>query len=124
VRLKSPTDTTDGISCGFAVTQGYDSRVPEPSTRLQVRVVPGADRDAVVGRYGDGWKIRVAAPPERGAANRAVVRLLADALSLPGRSVAVVTGGGARDKIVELRGIAPREAESRLAALDGKERRR
>jgi uncharacterized protein YggU (UPF0235/DUF167 family) len=95
--------------------------VAESSTRLRLRVVPGAERDTVVGRYGDGWKVRVAAAPERGAANRALVRLLADALSLPERSVAVVSGHAARDKIVELRGIAPPETDGRLSAAERKE---
>ena len=95
----------------------------EPSTRLRLRVVPGAVRDGVVGRHGEGWKIRVSAPPERGAANRAVVRLLAGTLSLPERSVAIVSGHGARDKIVEVRGIAPRETEGRLSAAERKEPR-
>src|ERR671925_498060 len=33
-------------------------------TRLRVRVSPGASRAAVVGRYADGWKVRVAAAIE------------------------------------------------------------
>jgi uncharacterized protein YggU (UPF0235/DUF167 family) len=98
--------------------------VSEASTRLSLRVLPGGRRDAVVGRYGDGWKVRVAAAPERGAANRALVRLLADALSLPERSVVVVSGHAARDKIVELRGIAPPETDGRLSAAERKESRR
>jgi uncharacterized protein YggU (UPF0235/DUF167 family) len=96
----------------------------EPSTRLRLRVVPGARGDALVGRHGEAWKVRVAAAPERGAANRAVVRLLADALAVPERSVAVVSGHGARDKIVEVRGIAPPETEGRLSAAERKETRR
>ena len=102
----------------------YDSDVSEPSTRLRLRVVPGASRDTVVGRHGEGWKVRVAAPPERGAANRAVVRLLAGTLAVPERSIAVVSGASARDKIVEVRGIAPRETEGRLTAAERKDSRR
>jgi uncharacterized protein (TIGR00251 family) len=100
---------------------GYDPGMQEPSTRLRLRVVPGAKRDAVVGRHGDAWKVRVAAAPERGAANRAVVRLLAEALALPERSVAVVSGHGARDKIVELSGIAPTDTHGRLSAAERKD---
>jgi uncharacterized protein len=96
----------------------------EPSTRLRLRVVPGARRDAVVGRHGEAWKVRVAARPERGAANRALVRMLADALAVPEQSVALVSGHGARDKIVEVRGIAPPDTEGRLSAAQRKETRR
>ena len=58
--------------------------------------------------------MRVAAPPEDGRANDAVVRLLADTLALPQRDVEIVSGHGGRDKVVELAGIAPEEAERRL----------
>ena len=92
-----------------------------PSTRLRLRVVPGAGSTGVVGRHGNGWKVRVAAPPERGRANDAVVRLLAETLGLPARSVRLVSGLGGRDKMVELAGIDPAETESRLASAEGKE---
>jgi uncharacterized protein len=101
----------------------YDGRVTEAATRLRLRVVPGGKRDAVVGRHGDGWKVRVAAQPERGAANRALVRFLANTLALPERSVEVVSGQGARDKIVEVRGLAAPVADGRLSAAERKEPR-
>src|SRR5205809_7153053 len=93
------------------------------STRLRLRVAPGAARASVVGRHGDAWKVRVAAPPEGGRANDAVVRLLADALALPREAVTLVSGHGARDKIVELAGVGPEQIERRLSSAAGKERR-
>jgi uncharacterized protein len=65
--------------------------------------------------------VRVAAPPERGKANEAVLALLADVLSLPRSSLALVSGGASRDKIVELAGIEPAEIERRLATAGGQE---
>jgi uncharacterized protein (TIGR00251 family) len=93
------------------------------STRLQLRVAPGASRTGVVGRHGDAWKVRVAAPAESGRANDAVLRLLAETLSLPRRAVTLVSGHGARDKIVELTGVEPEEIERRLSSAAGKGRR-
>ena len=93
------------------------------TTRLRLRVSPGAGRSAVVGRHGDGWKIRVAAAPERGRANDAVLDLLAGTLSLPRRSVQLVSGLTGRDKIVELAGLAPEEIDRRLATAGGEESR-
>ena len=49
--------------------------------------------------------MRVGAPPERGKANEAVLALLAEVLAVPRSSVVLVSGGGSRDKIVELAGI-------------------
>jgi len=85
------------------------------TTRLQLRVSPGAVRAGVVGRHGAAWKVRVAAAPEDGRANAAVVRLLADTLGLAVRDVEIVSGHGSRDKTVALAGIDPAETERRLA---------
>ena len=85
------------------------------STRLRLRVAPGASRSELVGRHGDGWKIRVAAAPEAGKANDALLALLAEALRLPRRALTLVTGHASRDKLVELDGLDAAEAERRLA---------
>ena len=94
----------------------------EPSTRLRIRVSPGARTTELVGRHGEAWKVRVAAPAEAGRANEAVVRLLADTLSLPRDAVTLVSGHGARDKIVQLAGLDSTQVERRLATAAGKER--
>ena len=88
--------------------------MPEPITRLRIRVSPGARRTEVVGRPGDAWKVRVAAPPERGRANAAVLKLLADRLRIAPAELTLVSGASARDKVVELRGLGAEEADQRL----------
>jgi uncharacterized protein (TIGR00251 family) len=92
------------------------------STRVRLRVSPGANSAHVVGRHGGAWKVRVAAPAEGGRANEAVVRLLAETLSLPREAVTLVSGHGARDKIVRLTGLDPTQIERRLSSAAGKER--
>jgi uncharacterized protein (TIGR00251 family) len=87
----------------------------EPSTRLRLRVSPGARRNELVGRHGDGWKVRVAAAPEGGKANEAVLDLLAERLELPRRSLSIVSGHTGREKIVLMEGIDRAEGERRLA---------
>jgi uncharacterized protein len=91
------------------------------STRLRLRVVPGAARPGVVGRYGQAWKVRVGAPPERGAANAAVVGLIAETLGVHARDVRLVSGHASRDKIVEVAGVRPAETEALLAASERKD---
>jgi uncharacterized protein len=90
--------------------------VSPETTRLRLRVSPGAGRSAVVGRQGDAWKVRVTAPPERGRANEAVLRLLAETLTVPRDALTLVSGHGAREKTVELTGIGPALVERRLAS--------
>jgi uncharacterized protein len=85
-----------------------------PSARVRLRVSPGARRDEVVGRHGEGWKVRVAAPPEDGRANDAVLDLLARELALPRRSLSIVSGQTAREKVVLMEGIDRAESERRL----------
>ena len=92
-----------------------------PSARLRLRVTPGAKRSEVVGRYGDAWKLRVTAAPDRGRANEAVLQLIAASLDVPRASVELVAGHTAQDKIVELAGMGPAEADRRLTALTAKE---
>jgi len=70
----------------------------------------------LVGRHGEGWKVRVAAPPEGGRANDAVLDLLARELSLPRRSLSIVSGQSAREKVVRMEGIDRVETERRLEA--------
>lgn len=89
------------------------------TSRLGLRVAPGARTTRIVGRYGSGWKIAVAAAPERGRANTAIVELLAETLGLKRGAVSVVSGHTGREKIVELTGLAPDEIDRRLASASG-----
>ena len=84
-------------------------------TRIRFRVAPGAARSDVVGRHGDGWKVRVAAAPERGKANDALIMFLAEILPVGRSDVAVVSGLASRDKIVAVSGIDPTQADEALA---------
>jgi uncharacterized protein len=93
--------------------------VEGPSTRLRLRVTPGASRSEVVGRHGDAWKIRVAAPPESGKANDAVVALIARALGVPRARIEIAGGHGSRDKTVVVSGLSETDVDERLLAPAG-----
>ena len=83
--------------------------------RITVRVSPGARRTEVAGRYGAGWKVRVAAPPERDRANGALVLHLAELLGVRKAAVRVVAGPASRDKVVEVDGLTVAQVDSALA---------
>jgi hypothetical protein len=82
--------------------------------RISVTVSPGAARSKLVGRHGEGWRARVAAPPERGRANDALIELLARTLELPRDSLRVVSGRTSRRKVVEVVGLDEAEIARRL----------
>ena len=86
------------------------------SSRLKVKAVPGASRSEIVGRLGEALKVRVAAPPEGGKANREILELLAERLGLPAASVTLVSGAASPAKVVELRGFSAEQAWARLLA--------
>jgi uncharacterized protein (TIGR00251 family) len=88
--------------------------VSAATTRLKVRVSPGARRPGIAGRHGDAWKVRVAEPPEDGRANEAVLRLLAETLGVPRARVTLVSGHSSRDKIVVLDGVEQEQTERLL----------
>ena len=87
-----------------------------PRARTTITVSPGARRSELVGRHGDGWKARVAAPAERNRANEALIDLLASVLELPRENVALVAGHSSRRKVVEIHGLDADEIGRRLEA--------
>jgi len=69
---------------------------------LDVRVQPRASRDEVVGAIDGRLKVRVTAPPVDDAANRRLVRLLADELGVAKSRVRVLAGSTSREKRVAI----------------------
>jgi uncharacterized protein (TIGR00251 family) len=82
---------------------------------INVKVVPGAGRNRVAGRYGVGIKVQVSAPPEGGKANEAVVGVIAKALGVKLQQVRIVRGHTQPRKVVEVSGIDQAEVLARLA---------
>ena len=74
------------------------------SIRVHVHVQPRASRSEVVGTFGAALKVRLQAPPVDGAANDALVALLAKELGVPRRDVRIVQGAASRAKVVEIDG--------------------
>ena len=84
------------------------------SVRISLRVSPGARRTELVGRHGEGWRVRVAAPPEQGRANEALVEHLAKLLGVRRAGIRLVAGAGSRDKVVEVDGLTAAQVDSAL----------
>lgn len=84
---------------------------------LNVRVQPRA-RSTGVGRFRDGvlW-VRVSAAPVDGAANSAVIELVADTLGVAPRRVSVKRGSAARHKVLEIEGMSADAVAARLTRL-------
>lgn len=82
--------------------------------KIDVHVQPRASRDAVLGWKAGALKVALCAPPVEGAANAALVGLLAGALGLKKREIAVVAGQASRRKIVEIHAADEAALKERL----------
>ena len=71
----------------------------------------GIDRSGVL-------RVRVTAPPVRGAANDRLIRLLAKTLSVGRSRITLVSGAHARDKVVEIEGLTEDELRTRWQRTD------
>lgn len=84
--------------------------------RFAVHVQPRAKKPGIDGTHGDALRVRVQAPPVEGAANDAVVRVIAEALGVPARAVHIAAGHSARQKLVDVDDIDAPAAQARLLA--------
>lgn len=84
------------------------------AVRITIHVQPRAARTEVAGEHGDAIKLRVAAPPVEGEANREVRRFLAKLLGVAPSCVEVLSGETGRRKVVEISGITAAAARAKL----------
>ncbi len=82
---------------------------------LPVKVVPGASRGRVVGILDGALKVAVVAPPKKGKANKALIKILAESLNLPKNRVSIEQGRSSHHKIVLLHGADVDHIRDRLA---------
>jgi len=83
--------------------------------KLKLKIVPGASRNGIAGWLGDALKIRVAAPPEKNKANKAVIRLLATTLDIHPRDIVIETGATSSRKVVHITVLNETEVLQRLS---------
>ena len=75
---------------------------PAPAYLLKIQVVPGAAENKIIGPYGDRLKIRIAAIPEKGGANKTLLDYLAHRLGLAKNQLRLKSGGRDRSKLIEI----------------------
>ena len=87
------------------------------SVRFAVRLTPRSAGERVEGVVDGILRIRVTAPAVEGAANNALVRLLADELGVARRDVRIVAGAASRQKLVVVDGVDPESIVARWPGL-------
>jgi uncharacterized protein YggU (UPF0235/DUF167 family) len=82
------------------VGRGLDLAAVAGGTRLRLRGKPGARKNAILGIHDGALKLSVVTAPERGKANRSVLKLLARTLDVAPSDIQLLTGGSSQDKTV------------------------
>jgi uncharacterized protein (TIGR00251 family) len=85
--------------------------------RVTVKVHPRAKRTGIAGRFGEAWKVDLAAPPVDGKANDECVRFFAELANVPRARVRIVTGANSRTKVVEIAEMEQTELEGLLQGV-------
>lgn len=89
------------------------------SIQIRIKVVPRAKRDQISGIMQDGsLKVRLAAPPVDGKANRSLVSFLEKTFVLRKGSVVITSGLHSRSKIVRIDGLSSSEYQRFIDSLE------
>lgn len=86
----------------------------DDGTILVVRVVPRSSKSVIEGVVAGALRVRLAAPPVDGAANAALIELIARGCGIPKSRVAIIAGERSKQKRLLLRGIEPAQVRERL----------
>lgn len=87
----------------------------ENGVYVALHIQPGAKREGVAGLFGTSLKIALNAPPVDGKANAALIRFLADRLSVPKKNIEICSGASSRDKRVFVSGVTLEKAKELLS---------
>jgi uncharacterized protein (TIGR00251 family) len=87
----------------------------ENEIKIWVKVTPNSPRNQIQGLANDVWKIRIAAPPDKGKANKELLEFLAKKLNLSKGSLRLLKGATSRNKSIGVIGLSPEEIVYRLS---------
>jgi uncharacterized protein (TIGR00251 family) len=86
-----------------------------PITTLTIRVITRAKKNEISGELQDGTvKVRLTAPPVKGKANQALVKLLAEKLEIPASNIKIISGEKRRRKVLQIEGMNQKMARSAI----------
>jgi hypothetical protein len=92
------------------------SAIDDSRTQLAVKVTPNAGRSDVTGFKEDTLLLKIAAPPDKGKANKELVDFLSERLGIKKSAITIIRGLGSRHKVIKITGISKEEILKRLFA--------
>jgi uncharacterized protein (TIGR00251 family) len=85
---------------------------------VNVRVQPGAKKDAVTGLHDGAVRIALSAPPVDGKANDALIAFVAEKLGLPRARVSLLSGMTSRSKVLRITGRSAAQVRAVLLPVE------
>ena len=84
-------------------------------TEISVRVHPNSAGNEVVGVTEGIWRVRVAAPPVKGKANKELIAFLSRLLGVAKSQIGIIKGHTARNKVIAINGLSREDIMKRLS---------
>lgn len=81
------------------------TREVEGGIVVSVKIKPNSSKDRVVGEYADRIKIAVTVSPEKGKANKAVIKIFSKWLGVKSSDIQIISGEKSRDKEVFIKNM-------------------
>ena len=87
---------------------------------LHIKVIPSSSKDSIAGWLDNTLRVKVKAPPEKGKANKAVIKLLEKRLMLPKGCISIESGQTSPHKVITISGEKSSSILARLNDLCNK----
>ncbi len=84
-------------------------REMEDGIIIPAKIQPNSSKEKIMGEYAEKLKIAVTSPPEKGKANKAIVKALAKWLNIKTSDIQIVSGGKSKDKEIFVRNITGKD---------------
>ncbi|MHB8105234.1 MAG: DUF167 domain-containing protein [Dehalococcoidales bacterium] len=85
------------------------------NARLSVKITPNAGRNEIVGVKDGVLQVKIAAPPDKGKANKELIDFLAERLQVRKSDVLIIKGQTGRHKTIIIEGMSEEEALKRIS---------
>jgi len=101
-------------------TSSLEIRAHESGVTFPVIVQPRSKKNGVVGFSKGALKVKVTAPPVEGAANKALIELLSQALRIRKSNIEILKMKTSRRKLIQCKGISMNEMKSFIENIEPK----
>ncbi len=78
---------------------------------LKVKITPNSHQNKIIGWLNDALKIKIAAPPQKGKANKELIDFLSDEWNIPKRAIEIKKGHTSSLKLLNIDGLGKEKLE-------------